>query len=297
MYDKVVEKKHKKRIHFTKFKVNRSAGGSVAMGIVVLIFALFSAFPLYYTIIQSLKPMTELWIFPPKFYVINPTYKNFVDLFVIVSNSTVPFLRYVFNTLMITVVNTVGQILISSMAAYPLAKHDFPGKNGYFRIIVLSLMFSGAVTTIPNYLILAKLGWIDTYLSIIVPALGGTLGLYLMKQFMEQIPDSILEAAKMDGSNEWLTFWKIVMPSVKPAWLTLIVFSVQAFWSMGASTFIYSEQYKTMPYALGQILAAGIARAGVGCAVAVVIMSVPIIVFVFTQGNVIQTMTSSGIKE
>ncbi|MHB1485851.1 MAG: carbohydrate ABC transporter permease [Saccharofermentanales bacterium] len=296
MYERVKEKKYKKKL-FKAHKVSRSFSGNVMITAVLGIFALFSAFPLYYTLIQSLKPMTELWIFPPNFYVINPTFRNFVDLFVLVSNSTVPFLRYIFNTVFITIIGTIGQIIIASMAAYPLAKHKFPGDKVYFKVIVLSLMFSGAVTAIPNYLVMAKIGWIDTYLAILVPILGWTLGLYLMKQFMEQIHDSILESARMDGANEWKTFWLIVMPAVKPAWLTLMVFSVQALWSMGASPFIYSEQLKTMPYALGQILAAGIARAGVGCAVAVVMISIPVIVFMITQSNVISTMASSGIKE
>jgi ABC-type glycerol-3-phosphate transport system permease component len=296
MYEKVKEIKYKKK--FLKVhKVSRSFSGNVAITLVLGIFALFSAFPLYYMLIQSLKPMTELFIFPPKFYVMNPTYKNFTDLFTLMSNSTVPFSRYIFNTVFITIVGTFGQVIISSLCAFPLSKHKFPGAKLYFKIIVLSLMFAGSVTSIPNYLIMANIGWVDTYWAIIIPIFGTTLGLYLMKQFMDQIHDSILESARIDGASEWTTFWLIVMPSVKSAWLTLIVFAVPSLWGMGANPFIYSEQLKTLPYALGQILASGLARAGVGGAVAVFMIIVPVIVFLFTQSNIIETMASSGIKE
>lgn len=194
-------------------------------------------------------------------------------------------------------VGIAGQILISSMCAYPLAKHAFPGRNLYFSLIVTSLMFSTTVTAIPSYLIMSKIGWLDTYWAVIIPVFGSTLGLYLLKQFMEQIPDSLLEAAKIDGANEWQIYWKIVMPQVKPAWLTLIVFSTQSLWSMGANNMVYSEKYKTFAYALGQIAAGGVARTGVAAAISVVMMSVPIVVFVVTQSRVIETMTTSGLKE
>lgn len=278
-------------------RINRSAGGTAVILMLLGVLGLFMALPLYLTIINSFKPLNELWVFPPRFYVINPTLQNFGDLLTSISNSTVPFSRYVFNTAMITVVGTTGQILIGSLCAYAISKLQFPGHQIYFRIIVLSLMFSPVVTAIPTYMIMAKIGWIDSYLAILVPAMGGSLGLYLMKQFIDQLPDSLLEAARIDGAGEFYTHWHIVMPNVKSAWLTLIVLSVQSLWSMGASPFIYTENYKTINYALGQILASGIARAGVGAAVAVVMMALPIAVFIITQSNVIETMSNSGIKE
>lgn len=278
-------------------KVNRSLAGNFSIFSFMLLIAAFMSLPLIYSLSNALKPLDELWNFPPNFIVNNPTLKNFSDLFTIMSNSWVPFSRYFFNTIFITIAGTIGHVIISSMCAYSLAKHKVVGSKAFFSLIVLSLMFNQNVTAVPNYLTMAKIGWIDTYQAIIVPAIGGTLGLYLMKQFMEQIPNSLLEASKIDGANEWTIFWKIVMPQVKPAWLTLTIFSVQGLWNMGASPFIYSEQLKTLPYALGQIAAAGIARAGVGSAVTVIMMIVPISVFIVTQSNIIETMSSSGIKE
>ena len=143
-------------------------------------------------------------------------------------------------------------------------------------------MFNGTVTAIPNYIIMSALGWIDTPWSLVVPAFASTLGLYLMKQFMEQsVPTSLLEAARIDGASQWLIFWKIVMPCVKPAWLTQLLLSVQALWNLGSSTYIFSDEKKTLAYALSQIVSGGIAKAGVGAAVAVFMMIVPIGIFIF----------------
>lgn len=278
-------------------KVNRSAWGNVLLFIFMLVISSFMALPMVFTIGSAFKPLDELWIFPPKLLPMNPTFKNFTDMVAIMSNSWVPFSRYAFNTTFITSVGTAGHILLASMCAYPLAKKKFPGKNLIFSMIVLSLMFNGTVTSIPNYITMSRLGWVDTYAAIIIPVFASPLGLYLMKQFMEQIPDALLESARMDGANQWKTFWHIVMPMVKSAWLTLLLLSVQSLWNLGNNNFIFSEELKTLSFALGQIMAGGIARAGVGSAVALFMMAVPVGVFIFTQNHIIETMSTSGMKE
>lgn len=282
-------------------KVSRSKSGTFVLILLLGIVAIFMALPMVYTISNSLKPRDELFVFPPKLFPTNPTFKNFRDMFTFFSSSNVPFLRYVFNSVLVTVIGTFGHIIISSMAAFVLAKKKFPGRKQIFNLIVFSLMFNTAVTAIPNYIIMSYLGWIDTYASLIVPAFGMSLGLYLMKQFMEQIPDALLEAAKIDGANQLNMFFRIVMPNVKSAWLTLLLLSVQNLWPMGESNFIYKEELKTLAYALGQIQGAGttvsIARAGVGAAVSVFMMIVPILIFIFSQSNIIETMSSSGMKD
>ena len=286
-----------KRVKETK-RVSRSVGGTVCLFIFMIIFAFFMVLPMWLAICNSLKPLSELWEFPPKFYVGNPTLKNFIDMFNDMSDSLVPFTRYIFNTLFITAAGTAGNIILSSMCAFPLAKKKFPGKEGIFQVIVLSLMFNGTVTAIPNYIIMSALGWIDTPWSLVVPAFASTLGLYLMKQFMEQsVPTSLLEAARIDGASQWLIFWKIVMPCVKPAWLTQLLLSVQSLWNLGSSTYIFSDEKKTLAYALSQIVSGGIAKAGVGAAVAVFMMIVPIGIFIFSQSNIIDTMATSGMKD
>ena len=187
---------------------------------------------------------------------------------------------------------------IASFAAYAIAKIKFPGRKTLFSIIVYSLMFNSTVTSITNFLTMSMLGWVDTYLSIIVPAIASPMGLYLMKQFMDtSVPDSVLESARLDGASEWKILWTLVMPMVKPAWLTLIIFSFQGLWNQGASVYIFSEELKTFPYAISQIITGGIARAGASAASTVVMMIVPITVFVISQSNVIETMSSSGMKD
>ncbi len=278
-------------------RVNRSRAGTIALFLVMLVFALFMAWPMVIIIGNAFKPLDELWVFPPKLWPSNPTMNNFRDMFSVLSDSWVPFLRYIANSLVITAVGTAGHIILSSMCAYPLAKKRFPGRNMIFNMIVLSLMFNGIVTRIPNYIIMAKIGWVDSHLALIIPAFGSSLGLYLMKQFIEQLPDALIEAARIDGASQWKIFWSIVMPNVKPAWLTLILLSVQSLWGIGSSIFIYKEELKTLPYALSLILASGISRAGVGAAVTFIMMLVPVSIFLFSQSNIIDTMASSGMKE
>jgi ABC-type glycerol-3-phosphate transport system permease component len=278
-------------------KVNRSWYGDWILIINLALFGSFMVLPLIYAINNAFKPLDELFLFPPTLFVRNPTWDNFSDLFQLMSNSWVPFSRYIFNTVFITFAGSVGHILLASAAAYPLAKHKFRGSRLVFTTIVLSLMFSPHVTAIPNYMTMSWLGWIDTYWAVILPSFAYPLGLYLMKQFMEQIPDSLLEAAKIDGASEYRIFWTIVMPLVKPAWLTLLILLLQMLWGTDGGSFIYSEELKTMHYALGQIIQGGIARAGAGAAVALLMMSVPIVTFIISQSSVIQTMASSGMKD
>jgi len=278
-------------------KLNRSFTVTFLLFAFLGLFGCFSAIPLIYAVNNAFKPLDELFIFPPRIFVRNPTLDNFYDLFALMGNSWVPLSRYIVNTLLITIIGTAGHILLASAAAYPLAKYRFPGSRALFTIVVLSLMFSGHVTAIPNYMVMSWLGWINTHLSIIVPSLAFSLGLFLMKQFMEQIPDALLEAAKIDGASEYRIFWSIVMPNVKPAWLTLMILQFPTLWGSDGGNFIYSENLKTLHYALGQISQGGIARAGVGAAVALILMIVPITMFVISQSNVIQTMASSGMKD
>lgn len=278
-------------------KPNRSIAGDIALYLFLIFVALVMAFPIIYAVSSALKPLDELFKFPPKIFPQNPTFDNFSDLFVTMGKSWVTFSRYLFNTVWITFAGTAGHLIIASMGAFVLAKYEFPGAEGFFKVVTVAMMFTGYVTQIPNYMILNKLGWIDTYWAIIVPAFASPMGLFLMKQFMEGLPTSLIEAAKIDGASEWTVFKNIVMPNVKPAWMTLIIFSVQALWNNKAATYIYSEERKTLVYALQQIQAGGIARTGQGAAVLVVVMIVPIAIFVFSESQILETMASSGLKD
>ena len=285
------------RVHL-KRSVNRSAGGDVGIYIMLGLVAVVMVLPMVYAVCQSLKPLDEIFVFPPKFFVINPSFENFRELFRTMSESWVPFSRYVFNTILISVVGTMGNVLLSSYAAYAIAKIKFPGRETLFAIVRMSLMFNATVTGISNFLIMSALGWVDTYMAVIVPAFCTSFGLYLMKQFMEtSVNDSVLESARLEGASENKIFWKIAMPMVKPAWATLILFAFKDLWNSGANLYIYSEQLKTLNYAISQLVTAGIERSGVSAASTVIMMIVPILVFIVSQNNVIQTMSSAGMKD
>lgn len=260
-------------------------------------FAAFSALPVLLIFLQSIKPLNELFIYPPRLFVVNPTFDNFRQLSSLMSSTWVPFSRYIFNSLFVSVVGTVAHIIISSMCAFPLAKMNLKGGTAIFAVIVTSLMFAPAVSDIANYQTVSALGLLDNYAAVILPAIGASLGLYIMKQFMSQIPDSLIESAKIDGANVWTVFWHIVMPNVKPAWLTLAIFSFQGLWNGANTTYIYKEELKSLPYALNQIVGGGIIRAGAGAAVGVIILIAPLILFILTQSRVIETMATSGMKE
>lgn len=289
--------KPKRRFFRKQKQLNRSAAGNGILFFLMGLCGIFMALPLVMIVNNALKPLDEIFVYPPKIFVSNPTLENFSDLFVIMNTSWVPFSRYILNTIIITGTGTVGHVILASLAAYPLSKHDFPGKKILFRMVVLSLMFSWTVTQIPNYMIISWLNLNNTYLALILPAFAFGMGLYLMKQFIDQIPDSLIESCRLDGGSEYQTFWKIIMPNVKPAWLTLAIFQFQQMWSNTGNSFLRDEQLKPMQYALQQITAGGAARAGAAAAVQFIVAAIPILFFLACQSNILETMTTSGIKE
>ncbi len=289
-----------KRIRVRNHRVvlNRSKGGDFGINIMLLLIGAFMFIPMIYSVMNAFKPLEEFFYFPPHFFPRRLTLENFTYLFQLMSSSWVPFSRYIFNTVFITVAGVLGNLIISSLCAYALSKIPFPGHKFFFQLIQKSLMFSATVAGIINFISMSLLGWVDSYLAIIVPAWATTTGLYLMKQFMDSnVADIVLESARLDGSSEFNTFFRIAMPMVKPAWLTLIIYSFQGLWQTGSSTFIYSEELKTVNYAIGQILSAGAVRNGASAASSFIMMVVPIVVFLLSQSQIIETMGSSGMKD
>ena len=278
-------------------RVNRSMSGTVFLFLLLLAIAAVMSLPLILIINNAFKPLDELFLFPPRFFVRNPTMGNFSDLIILMQATWVPFSRYVVNTFIITGFGTVGHLFVASMAAYPLAKGKFRGKNILFSLVVLSLMFSAEVTAIPNYMIITALRMNNTYLAIIVPAFAASLGLFLLRQFMTQIPDSLIESARIDGASEFRIYASIVMPNVKPAWLTVIILMFQSLWGTTGGVFLRSEQLKPLSFALNQIVGGGFARAGAAAAVALLMMIPPIIFFVVSQSRIMETMATSGMKD
>ena len=278
--------------------LNRSRAFNIFIYLFLFLVACFMSFPMVFAVSNSLKPIEELFIFPPRLFVIHPTGDNYLDLFDVISNSWVPFSRYLFNTIFITAAGTCGQVIFSSLAAYGMSKFKFPGVNFCFKLIVFSLMFTSTVTAIPSYIIISRLGWVDTYLPLIVPFFQSSLGLYLLKQFMDaNIPDSLIEAAKIDSASHFTIYLRIVMPLVKPAWLTLIILCVQSLWNSTGGVYIYSEELKPLTVALNQLATGAISRSGISAAVTVIMLVVPVGVFLASQSRVIETMATSGMKD
>ena len=278
-------------------KHRRSLFGTIMLALILIIFACFMALPVIYTIASSLKPPEEFFIFPPRILVQSPTLDNFKSLASNLASSWVPFERYLFNSIYMSVISTVAYVIVAALAAYPLAKHQFPGKAALNSMITLALMFTAAVLSIPQYIILSVLGWIDTPLAVMAPAMASTMGVFLCVQFLETLPYSVLESARMDGAGEWRVWWSSVVPNIRPALFTMVIFQFQAAWNSTGANVIYNEALKTLPAAMTQIASAGIARAGVGSASAFILMIPPVLVFILSQANVMETMAHSGIKD
>lgn len=280
-------------------RYTRSRAGNAMYFSFLFLMGAFSVLPMIYMICTAFKPLDELLIFPPRFFVQRPTWGNFAVLPTLLEKLRVPLSRYLFNSVFIAVVTTILHIFVASMAAYVFSKSKIKGNTIFFMIIQFSLLYNGTTLGVPQYLIFSNLHLIDTYLVYILPAIPSSMGAFLMKQYMDSsIPDALLEAAKIDGADVFKVYWRIVMPITKPAWMTLMLFAFQSIWSITpAGGTIFSEQLKTLPYVMSSITAGGIARAGAAMAAAVILMIPPIIVYFISQSNVMETMSSAGIKD
>lgn len=286
-----------KRIKISHKRLSRSVGGDMIMIIMLGLYGMFSFLPLLFVISNAFKPLEEFYLFPPRFFAQNPTATNFLDLLDLSTNMWVPFTRYLFNSVFVTVFTVAVYVILASMCAYPLAKHEFKGKSVLNGLIVFSMTFSSTVMGIPQYIIFSKLHIVDSYFAIIIPALGSTMGVFLMRQFMAAFPMAIIESARVEGSSEFYIFWHIVMPNQKPAWITMMIFTFQAVWGATASNMVFTENIKTLPYMLSQIASSGISRAGVGATASLLLLIPNILFFTFSQSNVMETMSNTGIKE
>ncbi len=261
--------------------------------------AVLMILPLIYMVSTALKPLDELFLWPPHLFVRHPTLDNFRTLIIATSALEVPFTRYIFNSTLVAVVAVTGIVILGSMGAYPLAKHrSLPGRNLIFSTIVAALMFAPEVTQIPRYIVVDSLGMIDTYWALILPQLASAYALFLMKQFIEQIPDEVLESARIDGAGEWRIFWTMIMPLAKPAWATLTIITFISTWNefFGPLIFTRSEAMRTLPLAVATIGGDSIARQGAAAAATFLTTAPPLIVFAYFRRRVIETMAYSGIK-
>lgn len=279
-------------------RYTRSKFGNVVCFTFLILMGAFSVLPLVYCICTSFKPLDELLVFPPRFFVYRPTLENFFVLPSLLEKLRVPFSKYLFNSVLIAVATTTLNIITASLAAFTLSKSDIVGKKVFFVIVQFSLLYNHTTLAIPQYIIFSYLGIIDTLWVYILPAIASSMGVFLMKQYMDSsIPNALLEAARIDGAGNYKIYYRIVMPLTRPAWMTLLLFAFQGIWSVQpVSGTIFSEQLKTLPSVMASISAGGTARAGAAMAATVLMMIPPIIVYFISQSGVMETMSSAGIK-
>ena len=293
------EKEHRKmeKSKGTNKRVGKSWKNDIGIFLLLCFLGIFMIAPIYIAIVTSIKPVQEIFIMPPRLYAIDPTGDNFKDLFMVANNSWVPFSRNVFNSIFVTVTATILHVVFACMASFILAKCRFPGAKLINKIVVIALLFNSTVTYIMQYIVMANLGMINTYSALILPLIATSMGLYLMIQSVGQIPDAMIEAAKVDGAGLMRICWGIVMPNSKPAIMTIIIFQFQAAWNSTGGNLVYDEALKTIPTVVQQIAAAGIARQGAIAASAVVLMVPPLAIFIAAQSNVMETMAHAGMKD
>ena len=286
-----------KKLKASSGRAGKKHAGTVMIFIFLLVLGIFMILPVYLAVVMSLKPSQEWFIFPPKLYAMDPTLDNFRDMFRSADRLWVPFSRYVANSVLVTASVTLAQCFTASMAAFVLAKGKFRGSKFLNSVIVVSLLYQSNVIYIVQYMVISKLGMIDTYLALILPNIATPVGVFLMRQSISQIPDAVIEAAKVDGAGMFRICWEVVMPNQKPALMTLVIFAFQAAWNIQSNTYVFDESLKTLPTAGAQAAASGIARQGVAMAAAVFMLIPPVVVFMAAQKNVIETMAHSGIKD
>jgi len=287
------------RIKIPGLKTLHIGVGKLFSTLLLLVFALIMTLPLVYAIGTAFKPLDELLRFPPIFFVRRPTLNNFGDLFLALDSSDVPFLRYLFNSVLVTALSTAGTILVATTGGYSLSKLKLPFKKTLFTLVVVAMTFPGAVTTIPSYMLIKGMGMYDSYAALTVPMIAGAYGIFLMKQFCDQLPVPILEAARIDGANEFKVYSSIALPFLRPAWGTLLVFTFTAVWNDGGSSLIYTvnQNLRLLPVMLASISENGtLARAGASAAASLLLLIPSIVVFILQQRKVMETMAHSGIK-
>ncbi len=261
--------------------------------------------PIVFIFSNAFKPPDELFAFPPRFFVTNPTMRNFTDLFSRVPTSGIPVSRYLFNSILITALTVLASIFVSSTAAYALSKKRFKLKQTLFAINTIALMFVPIAVTIPRFLVIERLSLLNTVWVHVLPVLALPVGLFLLKQFIDGIPDEVIEAAQIDGASDWWIYWSIILPMIRPALATIAILTFQAAWNNAEISTLYvnNESLRTLAFYLGTLTATTattgvntVAGQGIAAAAALIMFLPNLIIFILLQGQVMSTMSHSGIK-
>jgi len=256
--------------------------------------------PLVYIFNTAFKPLDELFFYPPRFFVRRFTFANFTRLFEVTGSSGIPMSRYLFNSIVVTLLVLFFSVLISTLAGYALSKLNFKGKKAMNEINTLALMFVGIAVMIPRYLIIEKLGLIDNFFIHVLPYLAVPVGLFLIKQFIDQIPNELIDASRVDGATEFQIYYKIILPLIKPAIATIVILSFQTVWNSAdtSTTYINNDALKTFAFYMNTLTANtnGVAGQGMAAAASLIMFLPNLIIFILMQSKVMDTMAHSGIK-
>ena len=282
-------------------KVNprRFSKSQIPLYLYLIPVAAFMGAPILYIINHAFKPMDELFAFPPRFFVSHPSLINFQNLFSAAAGASIPLSRYVFNSLFVTLVVVALSVFFSSMAGLALSKLKFKLKGTLFEINNAALMFVPVAVTIPRYLTISFGGILDTYLAHILPLLAMPVGLFLIKQFIDQVPDSLLEAAQLEGAGAFTVYRRIILPMIRPAVATGAILEFQLVWNNleTSSLFTSMESIRTLAFYMNTLTSVNtVAGQGMAAAASLIMFIPNLLLFILLQSSVMNTMAHSGLK-
>jgi multiple sugar transport system permease protein len=256
--------------------------------------ALFFLLPLFWMFATSVKSYDQVFAFPPIWWPLHPRWSNYRDLL-----TELPFLGYTLNTIFVTGMTLFGYMLSSSVVAFGFSYFKIPGKKILFTILLITLMLPPQVTMIPQYLLFNKLGWVGTFLPLIIPPFfGGAFAIFLLKQFFDTVPKEYSDAAKLDGASEWAIFTRIYLPLSKPAFATAAIFIFIWTWTDFLSPLIYLTDDRMYTLSIGlQQLSTARTTAWPQLMAGSILMTLPVLIlFLFAQKTFIKGMRVGGIK-
>jgi len=266
---------------------------------VMIIVAAFMFFPIYWIFCNSLKTLTGISAFPPELFPSDPQWSNYTQVLSDPKNLT-----YLRNTLILVVFNTVGTLVSSSIVAYPLARMRFRGRNTVFTIIILTMMVPSATLVVPEYLMFRVFSMLDSFWPLILPSFfAQPYNVFLFRQFFVSIPDSIDEAAMLDGCNRWQTFWKVIVPLGKPIYITVGIMSASFWWNelFMPLIFINSDEYK--PLTVGALTNFQLAGGGnqtawnLQMAFSMLMILPPALLYICCSKYITEGIKTSGMKD
>ena len=296
---KTKKRRRRSKLGGSRINPKRFSAGQIKFYLVLLPLAIFMIIPVVYVINQAFKPLGELFAFPPTIIAKNPTLDNFKDLFALSGNTGVPMSRYLLNSLIVTILTVLLNLVITITAAYAFSKKKFKGNKALFGLNQLALMFVPTAVAVPRYIVIVRMGLINSWWAHILPLVAMPVGLFLVKQFVDQIPDALIEAAVMDGAKDFTIIRKVIIPLTKPALATSVVLTFQQVWGAveASNNFITDDSMRTLAFYLNSIATNNtVAAQGMVAAASVILFLPTLVIFVCMQSQVMNTMSHSGIK-